>query len=110
MQRDYYSLADPDTPVDSENLTKAYRYGKNIVPFAKLHEDQMKYKATKCLRLLGFLERSAIPRHYFMTSVEAVTAAPGDEAAAVALSALTQALLETDRIAICRYVKMNNKE
>jgi ATP-dependent DNA helicase 2 subunit 2 len=110
LQRTYYSMADPDTPVLHEHQIKAYKYGKNLVPFSSIHEDQMKYKAEKCLQLLGTFPADKVPRWYHMRSVEIITAAPGDAHAPKVLSAFTHALSETAHVAICRYVKMNNKE
>jgi ATP-dependent DNA helicase 2 subunit 2 len=110
LQRTYYSVADPDTPVSDEHQIKAYKYGKNLVPFSAVHEQQMKYAAPKCLQLLGTFPAERVPRWYHMRSVEMVVPAPGDKYAPQALAAFAHALSETAHVAVCRYVRMNNKE
>lgn len=47
---------------------------------------------------------------HFLGNVEVITALPGDEHAVVAASALIHALLETDRVAIVRFVKRNKAQ
>lgn len=110
LQRTYYSVADPDTPVSDEHQIKAYKYGKNLVPFSAVHEEQMKYRAPKALQLLGTFPVERVPRWYHMRSVEIVVPAPGDKYAPQALAAFAHALSETAHVAVCRYVRMNNKE
>uniref|UniRef100_A0A8C3TBZ3 X-ray repair cross-complementing protein 5 n=1 Tax=Chelydra serpentina TaxID=8475 RepID=A0A8C3TBZ3_CHESE len=101
-----YCLNDDDeTEVQKDDLVQGFRYGSDIVPFSKVDEEQMKYKTeAKCFSVLGFSRSSQIQRHHYMgNQVLKVFAAKGDEAAAVALSALIHALDELDVVAIVRY-------
>uniref|UniRef100_A0A8C3TD46 X-ray repair cross-complementing protein 5 n=1 Tax=Chelydra serpentina TaxID=8475 RepID=A0A8C3TD46_CHESE len=99
-----YCLNDDDeTEVQKDDLVQGFRYGSDIVPFSKVDEEQMKYKTeAKCFSVLGF-SRSSQVHHYMGNQVLKVFAAKGDEAAAVALSALIHALDELDVVAIVRY-------
>ena len=48
LDRTYAEIDDPEqNPVDPEHHTKAYQYGKQLVPVAKEHEGVLKYKGGK---------------------------------------------------------------
>ncbi|XP_065606545.1 X-ray repair cross-complementing protein 5 isoform X1 [Cyrtonyx montezumae] len=101
-----YCLNDDDeTEVQKDDTIQGFRYGSDIVPFSKEDEEQMKYKTEgKCFSVLGFSRSSQIQRHCFMgNQVLKVFAAKDDENAAVAFSALVQALDELNVVAIVRY-------
>ncbi|XP_015724172.1 X-ray repair cross-complementing protein 5 [Coturnix japonica] len=101
-----YCLNDDDeTEVQKDDTIQGFRYGSDIVPFSKEDEEQMKYKTeAKCFSVLGFSRSSQIQRHCYMgNQVLKVFAAKGDENAAVAFSALVQALDELNVVAIVRY-------
>nr|XP_020506802.1 X-ray repair cross-complementing protein 5 [Labrus bergylta] len=96
---------DNETEVQKDDTIQGFRYGSDIVPFAKVDQDQMKYKHDgKCFAVLGFTKQSQVHRHQFMGS-QVIKMFPGkdDEHAAVALSALIRALDELDMVAIVRY-------
>ncbi|OXB69174.1 hypothetical protein ASZ78_011294 [Callipepla squamata] len=80
-----YCLNDDDeTEVQKDDTIQGFRYGSDIVPFSKEDEEQMKYKTEgKCFSVLGFSRSS--------------------QNAAVAFSALVQALDELNVVAIVRY-------
>ncbi|NWX46881.1 XRCC5 protein, partial [Steatornis caripensis] len=101
-----YCLNDDDeTEVQKDDTIQGFRYGSDIVPFSKEDEEQMKYKTeAKCFSVLGFSKSSQIRRHYYMGNhVLKVFAAKDDENAAVAFSALVNALDELKVVAIVRY-------
>lgn len=101
-----YCLNDDDeTEVQKDDTIQGFRYGSDIVPFSKEDEEQMKYKTeAKCFSVLGFSRSSQIQRHCYMgNQVLKVFAAKDDENAAVAFSALVQALDELNVVAIVRY-------
>jgi ATP-dependent DNA helicase 2 subunit 2 len=49
-----------ETAVEKEHLTKAYRYGKTLVPFLKTDEANMKLQTEKCLKVLAFVRSSKV--------------------------------------------------
>ncbi|XP_039612266.1 X-ray repair cross-complementing protein 5 [Polypterus senegalus] len=97
---------DNETEIQKDNTIQGYRYGSDIVPFSKVDQEQMKYKADgKCFSVLGFTKESQVLRHQFMgNQVIKVFAPKDDEHAAVALSALIHSLNEMEMVAIVRYV------
>ncbi|XP_063790031.1 X-ray repair cross-complementing protein 5 isoform X2 [Pseudophryne corroboree] len=96
---------DEETEVQKDDTIQGYRYGSDIIPFSKVDQEQMKYKTeSKCFSILGFTKSSLIERTHFMGSqVVKIFAPKDDDAAAVALSALIQALEELEMVAIVRY-------
>ena len=56
----YHLHDENETQVDKEHLTKAYRYGKSLVPFLKTDEANMKLQADKCLKVLAFVRSSKV--------------------------------------------------
>ena len=89
---------------------KAYAYGKELLPVAPHDLEHMKYKADKCLVALGFLDIASVPRHFFTGSVDVIVPAPGNAAAALALSAFARACATGDakRGILVRFVKRQN--
>jgi len=60
----YQSAEDITASVDKDDLVKAYRYGKTLVPFNKVDEEQMSVHNDKCLSILGFAKSSEVrPPH-----------------------------------------------
>ncbi|NXC45599.1 XRCC5 protein, partial [Penelope pileata] len=101
-----YCLNDDDeTEVQKDDTIQGFRYGSDIIPFSKEDEEQMRYKTeAKCFSVLGFSRSSQVQRHCYMgNQVLKVFAAKDDENAAVAFSALVQALKELNVVAIVRY-------
>ncbi|NXV03203.1 XRCC5 protein, partial [Cettia cetti] len=101
-----YCLNDDDeTEVQKDDTIQGFRYGRDIIPFSKEDEEQMRYKTEgKCFSVLGFTRSSQIRRHYYMgNQALKVFAAKGDKHAAVAFSALVRALDELKVVAIVRY-------
>lgn len=88
-----------------DELIKAYRYGRSLVPFHKIDEAQMEFKSSKSFHVLGFLSSSKIDRESFMSGVYAIVGEPGNLVAQKAISALARALYEKDNVALVRYVR-----
>ncbi|RDD39534.1 X-ray repair cross-complementing protein 5 [Trichoplax sp. H2] len=111
IERSYHLNDEDETEIERENLAKGYKYGKTIVPWLKIDEESMKLKAAKCLSVLGFTKSENVKRHWLMgDGVVVFMPAPNDEPAGVAFSALVQALYETDKVAVVRYVYRNNSQ
>jgi ATP-dependent DNA helicase 2 subunit 2 len=91
-----------------EELIKAYRYGRSLVPFHKIDEAQMGFKTSKSFQVLGFLSANQIERESFMSGVYAIVGEPGNASALRAISAIARALYEKDMVALVRYVRAEN--
>lgn len=103
MSREVALEDDPSsTVIDSEDIIKAFFYGKSVVPVSVDDEEQLKYPCRKCMKVLGYLSSSAIPRHYFMSGVDIVLPLP-DPAQEKAFAAFVQALYQRDDVVLVRY-------
>ncbi|XP_065070753.1 X-ray repair cross-complementing protein 5-like [Rhopilema esculentum] len=105
-----YHLPDEDlTEVDKKFTANAYKYGKSLVPFGKVDQKLAKLQTERCLKLLGFTDRSNINEYDHQgEAVYLFVPQPGDKDAAIALSALVHALEETNTVALVRYCRCKN--
>eukprot|EP00795_Rhopilema_esculentum_P011242 gene11242-21431_t len=101
-----YHLPDEDlTEVDKKFTANAYKYGKSLVPFGKVDQKLAKLQTERCLKLLGFTDRSNINEYDHQgEAVYLFVPQPGDKDAAIALSALVHALEETNTVALGLYM------
>jgi len=90
--------------LQKENLIKAYRYGRTLVPFTKIDEAAMEYRTEKTLSLLGFVPNSSINHAAFLSTVWVVEATDSP-ANMTALTALVQACWERGVVGLARYVR-----
>lgn len=110
MDRTYYCVDDPEQEVTEDKRIKAYRYGKNTVPFNIVEESALQFESEKCLQVLGFTDKNKVPRHHFMGPCYQFIPKPYDENASIAFSSLVRALAEMDKVAIVRYVYRKNAQ
>ena len=79
------------------------------MPFSKVDQDVLKYKCEKCLQLIGFTKANSVPRNHYMGNItEVIAPDPTDSHAAIGISAIVRAMVETDSVAIVRYSKREN--
>ena len=109
MTREAALEDDPSsTVIDSEDIIKAYFYGKSVVPVSLDDEDQLKYPTRKCIKVLGYLSAVSIPRHFFMSGVDMVLPFPDPEHEK-AFAAFVQALYQRDDVVLIRYCAKDNQ-
>lgn len=109
MQRSYHLNDEDDTEVDKENVAQGYRYGKTLVPLTRIDKDSMKLPTERCLSLLCFTSNENVQRYQYVgENVIAFVPQPGDQHAAVALSALINGMYELNTVAIVRYCRVKN--
>ncbi|PNT73758.1 hypothetical protein BRADI_1g01007v3 [Brachypodium distachyon] len=101
---EYKSILEPDTVVPPDQRIKGYLYGPQVVPISSAEWEAVKFKPEKGVKLLGFADRSSIPRHYFMKDVNSFVPEPGNKKATVAVSAIARAMQEMNKVAILRCV------
>ncbi|WAR17089.1 XRCC5-like protein [Mya arenaria] len=82
--RTYHKNDEEETEVDKDDMVEKHRYGTESVTIPEEDKGNMKYKAEKCFKVLGFTKM--------------------ENAAGIALSALINALYETNMCAIVRRV------
>ena len=97
-----------DAPEQVTDKIKAFRYGKDIIPFSEDELALLKYESDRCLQVLAFVPTGAIKRYQYMSGVDCVAAQPGDVEAQRALSAFAWSMTELHRTALARYVARKN--
>ncbi|KAF2367593.1 Ku70/Ku80 N-terminal alpha/beta [Trinorchestia longiramus] len=106
-ERSYHLNDDQQTAVPEDDVIDGYRYGTTLVPFTD-EDRQMNYNSgaeSAELSVLGFtMSEHCTLAERAGDQVLLVTAKEGDKEAAVALSAVIQALAELDMVAIVRRV------
>lgn len=92
--------------VEKENLTKAYKFGSTWVP---IDEDDFEQMITVAgVEVLGFFKESLVQRHQEMGEVYFIWPDPDSVSSQVQLSALVQAMLDKEAVAITRWVARDN--
>lgn len=92
-------------PVDKEELVRAYRYGKHYIPFTDADEAACSISTFKVMEIISFTPSLNVPRHYFMSNVQAVVPDPSSKIANQKLGALAAAMAEKEHVAIVRYCR-----
>ena len=64
--RTYHMKDEEETEVDKEDLVEGYRYGNTLVPMSSDDKDAMKYRAEKCLKVLGFTKIDHFKRQHLL--------------------------------------------
>lgn len=104
-ERTFHVNDEEETEVEKEDIVEGYCYGSDRVPMTAEDKESMRFQTEKCLKVLGFTKAEFVKRHHYLgDSCLSISAEKGDEAAAVALSALINALYETNCVAIARRV------
>ncbi|KAG7667367.1 hypothetical protein Ndes2526B_g04120 [Nannochloris sp. 'desiccata'] len=106
---EYYREEDKDQlePVPPEDMVKAFRYGREVVPMDANEIDFATYEAENGLQVLGFITGTAIPRHYSMADPYMLIANKDHPQSQTAFTALTTAVFQENKVAIMRFVSRN---
>lgn len=106
-ERTYRPYDEPEKELSVKDLVNGYKFGRTIVPVRRMDElnTKLRYTCSPCLKLIGFTDRSQVPRSYYASSVQCLFAPFEDDVAVQALAAIVKAMHETDSVAIVRYVK-----
>jgi ATP-dependent DNA helicase 2 subunit 2 len=108
MDRRYTSPQHPDEEISPEQLVKAYRYGMERVPFSSADVEFFKFQTEKRLQLLGFVDKTQLHWSKCMSGTDVFVAEPGKPNAAQALAALIDGMVDTDSVAVARFVARKN--
>jgi ATP-dependent DNA helicase 2 subunit 2 len=113
--RDYYveNKDEPDgkAAVDKESLESGYKYGSEIVTFSEEQKALIKGPTSDAeLSIIGFTAQRLVPRWYLMSPADYIVANANAVDAAIALSSLAHALVETESYGFARYVSKENAD
>lgn len=104
----YMEQDDPAmTAILRENIIKGFQYGRQVVPIPNDVKNDMKHVDQRQLKLLCFTEESKLPRHYLMGGVDIIAAVP-EENNVIAFNSIVDAMLDSKRVGIVRFIMRNN--
>ncbi|KAL3698242.1 hypothetical protein R1sor_012318 [Riccia sorocarpa] len=104
MDSDYKSTIDLDVSIAPEQRIKAYKYGPQYVPISATEEEALNFKTEKGLKIVGFTDKSNVPRHYYMKEANVFIPEPGNERSTVAVSCLARGMEAEGKVAIVRCI------
>ncbi|KAJ3009384.1 X-ray repair cross-complementing protein 5 [Thoreauomyces humboldtii] len=96
--------AQDDRPLTKEDLVRAYKYGKTLVPMSTEDEEGMKLKTTKGMSIIGFLRKTQMRRYQFMAGIQVVIPDEKYPSAERQFSPLIQGMNDKNMVALVRYV------
>ena len=121
-EKTFHEVDDPDQKeVNPDQFSKAYNYGKQLVPVTEENEHQLKGKKQKPadeevkgpesiqvsaedereFKLLGFTNASSVPRQHFMAGVDVILPIKGDKNER-AFAAMVNAMTETGKVLLAK--------
>ncbi|KAJ3199085.1 X-ray repair cross-complementing protein 5, partial [Dinochytrium kinnereticum] len=97
-----------DVEINKDDLVKAYKYGKDLVPFAEEDQEAMKLHTEKGFSILGFVKRSDVPREYLLNNPMHVIPDPALPSSKMMFETLALALQFRNKFALVRYIRIKN--
>ncbi|EGF79428.1 hypothetical protein BATDEDRAFT_89512 [Batrachochytrium dendrobatidis JAM81] len=94
--------------IHPENVIRAYRYGKAVIPFSIQDEEAAQLLTKKSIKIIGFIKSDAIPRHYYISGTMAIVPNKDVRGTDIQFTALLQAMTKANIVAIARYCRINN--
>ena len=91
------------------DIAYAFRYGSDLVPMGGYDLQGLTKPSPVCLKILGYLDRSKVPRELLIGPPYAISGADSTRACAT-ISALARALARTDQVGIGTMVKTKDAD
>jgi ATP-dependent DNA helicase 2 subunit 2 len=95
--------------IDKENIINAYYYGPQLVPISPILEAGSKVLEDKNFRLLGFIDKSKVPRHAFMSDVDIVVPGSDNIVGRKLFTAFIYSMIALNKYGLARYIPRNSK-
>lgn len=109
MERKYFVHDDPNMDkVENEYKIKGFYYGKQLVPISRILEESLKFPTERCLKVLGFVPKKNMSRHFFLSGVDIVLPPNQMDSNQQKFNALIDAMIELNEVALVRYVSRAN--
>uniref|UniRef100_A0A7S4RKV0 VWFA domain-containing protein n=1 Tax=Ditylum brightwellii TaxID=49249 RepID=A0A7S4RKV0_9STRA len=110
MSVTHWDADDENVEVRLDQQTKAFKYGSDLVPIGGFDLEGLKMRSNVSLSILGYVNASVIMRSILIGPTYAVYGDISNKRACVAISALSQGLLKSKKVAICRFVKSKDAD
>ena len=104
-----WNAEDENEELFAHQVTGAYRFGSDLLPFSSLDEAGLKMRSPVKLTILGYVPESSVPHYLRIDSPHVLT---GNESwrCCAAISALATALHRQKRVAIATFVKAVDRD
>ncbi|ORX80342.1 SPOC domain-like protein [Anaeromyces robustus] len=96
--------------ISPDNLVKGYRYGKSIVPFSSIDEEQLALQNEKGLTVLYFFPKEKLRREWLMSNVLKIVSEPMNKSSEECFSALVQSMAINNLVAVIKLVRIKNAQ
>jgi len=96
--------------ISPDNLVKGYRYGKSIVPFSSIDEEQLALQNEKGLTVLYFFPKEKLRREWLMSNVLKIVSEPMNKPSEECFSALVQSMAINNLVAVIKLVRIKNAQ
>ncbi|KAJ3119517.1 X-ray repair cross-complementing protein 5 [Physocladia obscura] len=101
-------VAEP-VELNKEDLIRAYKYGKDLIPFAEEDRDAMKLQTEKGFSIIGFVKNAEISREIFINDPMQIIPDPGATGNSKNMFEVLALSLKTkDVCALVRYVRIKD--
>ncbi|KAI9329498.1 SPOC like C-terminal domain-containing protein [Obelidium mucronatum] len=95
--------------LSKDDLIRAYKYGKDLIPFSEEDRGAMKLKSTKGFSILGFIKSTDITRELLINDPIQIVPDPGSPSTSKRLfEVLALSLQAKDMYALVRYVRADD--
>lgn len=106
----HWDADEPDVEVDLEHRAQGYPYGSDLIPIAPIEMEGLKMRSDPRITILGYASMECIPMSVWMGPTRIVTGERGCSRSCLAISAIAQALLNLNQLAICTFVKQKDSD
>ncbi|KAI8609215.1 SPOC like C-terminal domain-containing protein [Chytriomyces sp. MP71] len=98
-----------DIELSKDDLIRAYKYGKDLIPFSEEDRDAMKLMSSKGFSIIGFVKKSEVSRELFINDPIQMIPDPGSLGHSKRLfEVLALSMQSKDVFALVRYVRIDN--
>jgi ATP-dependent DNA helicase 2 subunit 2 len=106
----HWDADEPDVEVDLEHRAQGYPYGSDLIPVGAMELEGLKMRSNPRITILGYASMECIPMSVWMGPMRIVSGEKDSRRACLAISAIAQALLKLNQVAICTFVKQKDSD
>ncbi len=104
-----WNVEDENEELFAHQVTGAYRFGSDLLPFSSLDEAGLKMRSPVKLTILGYVPENSVP-HYLRIDSPYVLTGNESRRCCAAISAVATALHRQKRVAIATFVKAVDRD
>jgi Ku70/Ku80 beta-barrel domain. len=106
----HWDADEPDIEVDLEHRALGFPYGSDLIPLGTMELEGLKMRSDPRITILGYASMECIPMSVWMGPMRIVSGDKDSTRACLAVSAIAQALMKLNQVAICTFVKQKDSD